>query len=127
MARTPRTSAPSRAPASKARPLSRRTALRQARAAIREIAERALVIEPARPGACRYALAYLESLSSGHPIQPPTNPAEEAKLTDPQAEMMVGVITAVLDGLGLPYDQWTRGSKIASEALRACSTQDWEP
>ena len=44
-----------------------------------------------------------------------------------EADMLVGVIKAVLDGLGLPDEQWERGSEIASDALRACAVEGWEP
>jgi hypothetical protein len=118
---------PSRAAASNVRPLSRRGAKQKARAAIREVAERALVVEATQPGASRCALAYLASLSPRHLLYPPTNPADLAKLADSQADMLVGVIRAVLDGLGLPDAEWERGSEIASEALRACSVPGWEP
>ena len=118
---------PSRAAASNVRPLSRRGAKRTARAAIREIAERAVVLESTQPGASRYALSYLASLSPRHLLYPPTNPADLAKLADSQADMLVGVIRAVLDGLGLPDEQWERGSEIAQEALRACTVPGWEP
>ena len=107
--------------------MSRRGAKRAARAAIREIAERALVLQPIRPSASRYALSYLASLSPRHLLYPPTNPADLAKLADSQADMLVGVIRAVLDGLGLPDEQWERGSEIASDALRACTVEGWEP
>jgi hypothetical protein len=116
-----------RAPASKGRPVSRRSAVQKARAAIRELAERALVVEPTQPGASRYALAYLASLSPRHLLYPPTSPADLAKLADSQADMLVGVIRAVLDGLGLSDAEWERGSEIASEALRACTVPGWEP
>jgi hypothetical protein len=118
---------PSRAAASNVRPLSRRGAKRAAQAAIRDLAERALVLEPRQPGASRYALAYLASLSPRHLLNPPTSPADLAKLADSQADMLVGVIRAVLDGLGLSDAQWERGSEIASDALRACTVPGWEP
>jgi len=118
---------PSRARATNVRPVARRSAKQKARAAIREIAERALVVEPTQPGASRYALAYLGSLSPRHLLYPPTNPADLAKLADSQADMLVGVIRAVLDGLGLPDAEWERGSEIASDALRACAVEGWEP
>jgi len=118
---------PSRAAASNVGPLSRRRALRQARAAIRDLADRASVLEPIRPSTSRYALAYMASLSPRHLLYPPTNPADLAKLADSQADMLVGVIRAVLDGLGLPDEQWERGSEIASDALRACTVPGWEP
>ena len=118
---------PSRTAASKVRPLSRRGAKQKARAAIRDLAERALVVEPMPPRASRYALAYLQSLSPRHLLYPPTNPADLAKLADSQADMLVGVIRAVLDGLGLPDAEWERGSEIASDALRACAVEGWEP
>ena len=116
-----------RAPASNVRPLSRRGAKRAARAAIRDLADQTLVLEPTRPGASRYALAYLASLSPRHLLYPPTNPADLAKLADSQADMLVGVIRAVLDGLGLSDSEWERGSEIASEALRACTVPGWKP
>jgi hypothetical protein len=118
---------PSRAAASNVRPLSRRGAKRAARAAIRDLAERALVVEPTRPGASRYAVAYLASLSPRHLMYPSRDPADQAKLAYAQADMLVGVIHAVLDGLGLSDAEWQRGSEIASEAIRACSTPGWEP
>jgi hypothetical protein len=85
------------------------------------------LLEPTQPGASRYALAYLASLSPRHLMYPPRDPADLAKLADSQADMLVGVIKAVLDGLGLPDEQWDRGSEIASEALRACTVEGWEP
>jgi len=118
---------PSRARASNVRPVSRRSAKQKARAAIREIAERAVVLEPIRPSASRHALAYLASLSPRHLLYPPTNPADLAKLADSQADMLVGVIHAVLDGLGLSDAEWDRGSEIAQEALTACTVPGWEP
>jgi hypothetical protein len=118
---------PSRARATNVGPVSRRRALRQARAAIRDLADRALVLEPKQPGDSRYALSYLASLSPRHLLYPPTNPADLAKLADSQADMLVGVIRAVLDGLGLSDEEWEHGSEIASEALRACTVPGWEP
>ena len=122
-----RTIARVRAPASNVRPVSRRSAKQKARAAIRDLADRALVLEPKQPKASRYALAYLGSLSPRHLMYPPTNPADLAKLADSQADMLVGVIRAVLDGLGLSDEQWERGREIAQEALTACTVQGWEP
>ena len=118
---------PSRAAASNVRPVSRRGAKRAAQAATRDLADRAPVLEPIRPSASRYALSYLASLSPRHLMYPPTNPADLAKLADSQADMLVGVIRAVLDGLGLSDAEWERGSEIASDALRACTVPGWEP
>jgi hypothetical protein len=122
-----RTTARVGAPASNVRPVSRRGARQKARAAIREIADRALVLEATQPGASRYALAYLGSLSPRHLMYPSRDPADAAKIAYAQADMMVGVITAVLDGLGLSDSEWQRGSEIASDALQACSQPGWEP
>jgi hypothetical protein len=107
--------------------VSRRSAKQKARAAIQDLAERTLVVEPTQPGASRYALAYLAALSPRHLMYPSRDPADQAKLAYAQADMLVGVIHAVLDGLGLSDSEWQRGSEIASEALRACSTPGWEP
>ena len=118
---------PTHVAASNVRPLSRRGAKRAARAAIRDLADQTLALERGRPEPRRYALAYLASLSPRHLLYPPTSPADLAKLADSQADMLVGVIRAVLDGLGLSDEQWEHCSEIASDALRACTVPGWEP
>jgi hypothetical protein len=40
---------------------------------------------------------------------------------------MVGVIRAVLEGLNLSDADYTRGVDLARNALRAASSQGWEP
>jgi hypothetical protein len=60
-------------------------------------------------------------------MYPSRDPVDQAKLAYAQADMLVGVIRAVLDGLGLSDSEWQRGSEIASDALRACSQPGWEP
>jgi len=118
---------PAHVAASNVSPVSHRGAKQKARAAIAQVAEKAPALDTGRFERGRYALAYLASMSPQHPVPPPANPADAAKLAHAQADMLVGVIRAVLDGLGLSDEDWERGSKIAQEELRACSRQGWEP
>jgi uncharacterized protein YgfB (UPF0149 family) len=107
--------------------VSRRSAKQKARAAIVKLADESFARGTVQPGASRYALAYLASLSPRHLMYPSRDPVDQAKLAYAQADMLVGVIHAVLEGLGLTDSEWQRGSEIASEAIRACSTAGWEP
>jgi hypothetical protein len=107
--------------------VSRRGAKQQARAAIAQVAERGLTLDSGRLERGRYALAYLASMSPQRPAPPPANPADAVKLASAEADLLVGVIRAVLDGLGLSDADWERGSKIAQDEMRACSTQGWQP
>jgi hypothetical protein len=53
--------------------------------------------------------------------------ADQVKLVETQADRVVGVITAVLDGLALSDEAWERGRKLAAEALRAVAVEGWSP
>jgi hypothetical protein len=53
--------------------------------------------------------------------------ADQVKLAEVQADQMAGVIRAVLEGLKLSDDDYTRGIDIAIKELRAASPQGWEP
>jgi hypothetical protein len=53
--------------------------------------------------------------------------ADQRKLAETQADEIVHVILAVLDGLGLSEEDWDRGHDLASDALRAASAEGWSP
>ncbi|MGA3029836.1 MAG: hypothetical protein ABSE58_03730 [Candidatus Limnocylindrales bacterium] len=55
------------------------------------------------------------------------SPAEQIKLAETQADQIVGVTRAVLEGLDLSDADYTRGIDIAIKELRASSSQGWEP
>ena len=83
--------------------------------------------EPSRHFDARSAVRYLETVRGFKPPPPPMSPAEQQKLAELEADQMVGVIRAVLEGLKLSDADYTRGLDIAIEALRAASTHGWEP
>lgn len=75
----------------------------------------------------RWAFRYLESSRRLGQIPPAMSPTEQHKLADEQAEMLVGVIWAVLDGLGLSDDEWEKGRALAEKALREVADEGWSP
>jgi hypothetical protein len=127
MARTTRSSEPSRASASKARPPSKRSALRQARIEIRQLAEGAVNLARTEPPTSRYALAFLGSLSPRHLMYPPLTSAELSKIADAQADILEGVVQATFDGIGLTSEQYDRGNQLLVDGLRAATVPGWEP
>jgi hypothetical protein len=76
----------------------------------------------------RWALRYL---AASRPMSvlatAPLSAADQAKLASAQADHIVGVIRAVLEGLNLSDADYTRGLDLAIEELRASSAQGWEP
>ena len=78
----------------------------------------------------RKGQALADWLGSSRLIRPPAQPLSDAelrKIAEDQADQMDRIIRAVLDGLGLTDEQWERGRDIAVEALRAATTEGWEP
>ena len=75
----------------------------------------------------RWAFRYLESSRRLGQIPPAMSPTEQHKLADEQAEMLFGVIWAVLDGLGLSDDEWEKGRALAEKALREVADEGWSP
>jgi len=53
--------------------------------------------------------------------------ADQLKLAHSQADQMAGVIRAVLEGLKLSDEDYTRGIDLAIKELRAASSQGWSP
>jgi hypothetical protein len=75
-----------------------------------------------------WALRYLEACRPTSVFAPAHLGAEDqAKLAHSQADQIVGVIRAVLRGLGLSDADFRRGIDLAIKALRASSAQGWEP
>lgn len=76
----------------------------------------------------RWALRYLEaSRPTSVVAAAPLSPVDKAKLASQEADQMVGVIRAVLDGLNLSDDDFRRGIDLAIRELRANSRDGWEP
>jgi hypothetical protein len=77
-----------------------------------------------------WALRYLDS---GRPTQLPgqsqagLSDSERAKLADAQADVVAGVITKVLDGMGLTDAQFEAGMEVAMKVLREASSAEWWP
>ena len=76
----------------------------------------------------RWALRYLEaSRPTSVLATAPLSAADQAKMVYAQADQMVGVLRAVLEGLDLTDADYTRGIDLAIKELRASSAQGWEP
>ena len=76
----------------------------------------------------RWALRYLEaSRPTSVLASAPLSAEDKTKMVYAQADQMVGVIRAVLEGLNLSDADYTRGIDLAMDALRASSAQGWEP
>jgi hypothetical protein len=81
-----------------------------------------------RNDSTRWALRYLEaSRPTSVLATAPLSAGDKAKLASQEADQMVGVLRAVLEGLNLTDADYTRGIDLAIEALRASSSQGWEP
>jgi len=76
----------------------------------------------------RWALRYLEaSRPTSVLATAPLSAEDKTKMAYAQADQMVGVLRAVLEGLNLSDADYTRGIDLAMDALRAGSAQGWEP
>lgn len=76
----------------------------------------------------RWALRYLEACQPTSVLPPALlSPADQIKLAYAEADQMVGVVRAVLEGLKLSDADYTRGIDLARDALRASAAQGWEP
>ena len=75
-----------------------------------------------------WALRYLEaSRPTSVLANAPLSAEDKTKMAHAQADQMVSVIRAVLDGLNLSDADYTRGVDLARTALRANSRDGWEP
>jgi hypothetical protein len=55
------------------------------------------------------------------------SPAEQVKIAETQADLVVGVIRAMLDGIDITDEQHARAIEIRVKGLRAAAGQGWEP
>jgi hypothetical protein len=76
----------------------------------------------------RWALRYLEASRPASVLATaPLSAEDKTKMAYAQADQMVGVLRAVLEGLNLSDADYTRGIDLAIKELRASSAQGWEP
>jgi hypothetical protein len=76
----------------------------------------------------RWALRYLEACRPASVVvAPPLSAGDKAKLASQEADQMVGVLRAVLEGLDLSDADYSRGIDLAIKELRASSSQGWQP
>jgi hypothetical protein len=102
-------------------------ARRDTRAELLHHTEEVLADPTTRPPAERPAFRYLESSRRLGQVPPAMSQAEKTKLAEEQADLLVGVIWAVLDGLGLSDEVWEKGRLLAEKALQAVTPEGWEP
>jgi hypothetical protein len=75
-----------------------------------------------------WALRYLEACRPTSVLATaPLSAEDKTKMVYAQADQMVGVLRAVLEGLNLSDADYTRGVDLARTALRANSRDGWEP
>ena len=101
---------------------ARKAALRELPTSVEELPSLAI-----GAGTERWAWRYLESSRRLGQIPPAMSPTESHKLAEEQADMLVGVIWAVLDGLGLSNEDREKGSLLAEKALREVAEEGWSP
>jgi hypothetical protein len=76
----------------------------------------------------RWALRYLEaSRPTSVLATAPLSAGDKTKMAYAQADQMVGVLRAVLEGLDLSDADYTRGIDLAIKELQEASGQGWEP
>ena len=102
---------------------ARKAALRELLAAAQERFDR---VTDTR--ADRWALRYLEaSRPTSVLATAPLSAEDKTKMAYAQADQMVGVLRAVLEGLNLSDADYTRGIDLAIKELQEASGQGWEP
>jgi len=81
-----------------------------------------------RNDSTRWALRYLEaSRPTSVLATAPLSAEDKTKMAYAQADQMVGVLRAVLEGLNLSDADYTRGIDLAIKELQEASGQGWEP
>jgi hypothetical protein len=102
---------------------------RNARAALRGYLSQAFAAPPelTEHALADWAIRYLESGRLLGQAPAPLSPADQLKLTPVQAHLMVRVITAVLEGIGVTDEVWEQGCDIAMRELKASSEEGWSP
>jgi hypothetical protein len=107
---------------------SKAAATRALRASVDALAAEVALGAADHTDSTRWALRYLEAGRPTSVLAPaPLSPADQAKLAYAQADQIVGVIRAVLEGLDVSDADYARGIDLARKALRASSAHGWEP
>jgi hypothetical protein len=76
----------------------------------------------------RWALRYLAaSRPTSVLATAPLSAEDKTKMASQEADQMVGVLRAVLEGLSLSDADYTRGIDLAIKELRAAAGQGWDP
>jgi len=76
----------------------------------------------------RWALRYLAaSRPTSVLATAPLSAEDKTKMASQEADQMVGVLRAVLEGLNLSDADYTRGIDLAIKELRAAAGQGWDP
>ena len=101
---------------------AKRTAVQELLLTAQELFDR-----PTDTRADRWAFRYLESSRRLGQVPQAMSPNEQHKLAEEQADLLVGVIWAVLDGLGLNDEEWEKGRLLAEKALQAVVEEGWAP
>ena len=103
-------------------------ATRALRASVDALAAKVAVAATDTRDSTRWALRYLEACRPTSVLATaPLSAEDKTKMVYAQADQMVGVIRAVLEGLKLSDEDYTRGIDLAIKELRASSSQGWEP
>ena len=103
-------------------------ATRALRASVDALMAKVAVAASDHNDSTRWALRYLEaSRPTSVLAAAPLSAEDKTKMAYAQADQMVGVLRAVLEGLNLSDADYMRGIDLAMEALRASSAQGWEP
>ena len=129
MARTRRpASRPSRRRSARTEPVSGPPAKVAVRAELLGRVHEAIDRTQLRASADGPAFRYLESSRNLPPVVPAPLPlADQVRLAHDQADRIVEVIDAVLDGLALNEKQYEQGRSLAASALRNAAAEGWEP
>ena len=103
-------------------------ATRALRASVDALAAKVALQAADRNDTTGWALRYLEASRPTSVLAPaPLSAEDKTKMVYVQADQLVGVIRAVLEGLNLSDADYTRGIDLAIKELRAASSQGWEP
>ena len=75
----------------------------------------------------QWAIRYLESSRVLGPPPAPMSPADQVRISYAQADLVVHLTTAVLEGIGVTDEVWQQGCDIAMNALKTAAEEGWSP
>ena len=103
-------------------------ATRALRANVDALAAKVAIAAANHNDSTRWALRYLEaSRPTSVLAAAPLSAEDKTKMAYAEADQMVGVLRAVLEGLNLTDADYTRGIDLAIKELQEASGQGWEP